>query len=154
MAEEIWGALVVALASVIGIILSQYWSYRSLRKQSILQSRKKYFQVTYNRNLTVAIYLASINRGLDRKKNMEKIQNIIDKYPHSFTADFVVSWSKTISKQLYSDDEMKELSKKFTQFLTLLSYNYYCETLGMNEKEAEDIMNMQVGISGDFAHHK
>jgi len=154
VADEIWGALVVALASIIGIILTQYWGYRSLKRQSILQSRTEFFQDTYKRNLTVAIYLSSINRGLDRKKNIEKIQKLVDEYPYLFTADFVVNWSKIVAKTLFSDDEMKALTKKFVKYLSMLSYNYYTETLGMNDEEAKQILKMQVGEDEDFNSEK
>ena len=67
---------------------------------------------------------------------------LVDEYPYLYTADFVVSWSKIITKPNYSDDDMKALTKKFVTYLSLPSHNYYCETLGMDEKEAEQILKM------------
>jgi hypothetical protein len=48
MSDDIWATVVVALASIIGILITQIWSFRSSKASFVFQTRAGFLQEAYS----------------------------------------------------------------------------------------------------------
>jgi hypothetical protein len=147
MVDEIWPTVVVAVISIIGIVVAQFLSFRSMKGQMVLQTRASYFQEAYKDNMVVMHCITQIESGLDKEKNIKKIQNLIDEHPYNFSFGLLFNWC-TIEEKLRSpnpSEEIKILCADIGVTMKVYSLKYYTEVLGIKPDEWKKLLEAMKG---------
>jgi hypothetical protein len=139
--SEVWSTVIVASVSIIGIVVAQVLGLRSSREQMVLQTRFAFLQEGYKDNVVVWNALDGINVGHEIEKNVEKIQEIVDKRPHNLAIAFLSKWVDS-KDDLTDNIKRKEYSNKlydcFLDNLDFYAKRYYHQVLGLKGKELND----------------
>jgi hypothetical protein len=149
MSEEIWPTVLVALASIIGIVITQVLSFRSSKTAFVLQTRAGFFQEAYRDNYMVACCLIKIEQEKNEEKNIDEIQKIIDLRPYNFSLGFLSAWmiSKEKLRKPESKAEIKKLMENLAESLKFYGTKYFGEVLGIKPQEVNDLMK---ALRGQF----
>jgi hypothetical protein len=147
MVDEIWATAIVALTSIIGIVVTQFLSFRSIKGQTILQTRASYFQEAFKDNMTAMHCVTQIEIGLDRDKNINRIHDLINEHPYNFSFSLLLNW-RTIEEKLRSSEPnegLKMLCDNIQPSMNLYSLKYYGEVLGIKHDEMNSLLEALKG---------
>jgi len=136
---ENFGTVVVAVASIVSILITHVLVLRRTRGAFIFQTRANFFQEAYRDNLAVLHCISRIEANDQVKKNIQKIQQIIDERPHNFPFGFLTTWSVVGDKLMNPKpiEEIKSLLASIEDSLKFYSLKYFKEVLGIKQKELD-----------------
>ena len=147
MTDEIWATVVVAVVSIIGIVVAQILSFRSMKGQMILQTRASFFQEAYKDNMILMHCITQIESGLDKEKNIKKIQELIDERPFNFPFSFLMHWC-LVEEKLRSPDPrlgIQILCADIEKSMQIYSLKYFKEVLGIKSDEMKQLLEAMKG---------
>jgi len=147
MIDDIWATVVVALVSIIGIIITQIWSFRSSKAQFVLQTRAGFFQQAYRDNLKVMLCLKNLEAKQFEKESISKITQIVDERPESFSYTFVGIWDGTRDKLIGNLELIKTAINELGISYSFYSRKYIMEVLGTTHQEWE---RLKEAIAGSY----
>ena len=156
MSDDIWATVIVASVSIIGIVITQIWSFRSSKASFVIQTRAGLIQEVYRDNYMVFDSLVrllsnrkdkeSLEKVLMDKGSIEKVQKVIDEHPYNFSLSFLSSWSMDKDKLLEGDEKaLDNLGQLLENSLEFYLNKYLAEVLGLKSKEIKDYRKVVLG---------
>jgi hypothetical protein len=141
--SEVWSTVIVASVSIIGIVVTQVLGLRSSREQMVLQTRFAFLQEGYKDNIVVWNALDGIKATQEIERNIEKIQEIVDKRPHNLAIAFLSKWvdhKDNLTDSTKRKEAFKKLYDCYLDNLYFYAKRYYHQVLGLKGKELDDYL--------------
>ena len=130
MLDPVWIAL-------IGIIVTQYLIYKRLHLERVSEKRNEYF-IEGHKQIKIVLYcLGQIEDKIDTKKNINKIQEIVENHPYYFPYNFLISWMdfRNPSTNISTEKSLEILFISIGDMMNLFDKKFFIEVLGFKLEE-------------------